>query len=240
MKENLKKYLGYIVAVIALLLMTYTCVNNSILKKEGESNVYEKQLERRVKSLQANEADYKKFSDSLSKDNKAKDSAIAVLKKKNEVVAGKLADNENKKKADLQKVKSFTYKQSADYIGKTYDSPNSVSYTDTGVILEDSIPNKVVATIVEKASLEKKVVLTETKLANTVQENKELEGKVENGKQDLAAALTVSAEKDEALQLYQEFNKSINKENSRLKTSRFIGRVLIVAAFVGGFLTGGN
>jgi hypothetical protein len=240
MRENLKKYLGYIVAVIALLLMTYTCVNNSILRKEGENNIYEKQLERRVKTLQANAADYKKYSDSLSKDSKVKDATIASLKKKNEVVTGKLADNESKKKADLQKVKSFTYKQSAEYIGKTYDSPKSVSYTDIGVVLNDSVPNKVVATIVEKAALETKVGLIETKLSNTVAENKQLGGKVENTQKALSAALDVSSKKDEALQLSQEYNKNVQKENRKLKTSSFIGRVLIVAAFIGGVLIGGN
>lgn len=240
MRENLKRYLGYIVAVVALLLMTYTCVNNSILRKEGENNVYEKQLERKVKTLQENELDYKKYSDSLSKDSKAKDSAIIVLKKKNEVITGKLADNESKKKEDLQKVKSFTYKQSSEYIGKTYNSPKSISYTDTGVMLNDSIPNRVVATIVEKAALETKVGLIETKLSNTVQENKQLEGKAENTQKDLSAALMVSGEKDEALKLSQEYNKNVQKENRKLKTGRFIGRVLIVAAFIGGVLIGGN
>lgn len=238
MIERVKKYLGYIVAVVALLIMTYTCVNNSALKADGESNVYEKLLERRVKSLKTKEAEYKKFSDSLAKDNKKKDSAIVALREKNNAIALVLADNERKKKADLKKVKTFTYKQSAEYIAKTYNAPKSVIYTNTGVVLNDSIPNRVVETIVEKASLETKVVLTESKLANVTQENKELEGKVENKDKDLIAALEVGKEKDEALFLSTELNKSMKKENRRLKTIKFIDKILILSAFVGGVLIG--
>jgi hypothetical protein len=234
MKEIFKKYLGYIVAVVALVAMMYTCSNNSILRKEGENNVYEKQLERKVKSLQVNTAQYKKFSDSLSKDNRTKDAAIAELKKKNSIISGRLAQNEFNRKAELKKVKSFSYKESAEYIAKTYESPKSVSYTDTGVILNDSIPNKVVSTIVEKAALDTKVILVESKLSNVVKENKELEGKVDNKNQELAAALSINAQKDEALLLSQEYSKNLNKENKKLKTNRFLGKVLIVAAFIGG------
>lgn len=238
MKENLKKYLGYIVAVIALLLMTYTCVNNSAIKTDGASNVYEKQLERRVKSLKAREAEYKKYTDSLSLDDKKKDSTITALKQKNSVISAKLAENERKRQIDIKKVKSFTYKQSSEYIAKTYNSPQSVSYTNTGVVLSDSVPNRVVETIVEKASLENKVILTESKLANVTSENKELEGKVENKDAALKELTKLGEEKDEALQLSKDFNESVSKENRKLKTIKFVDKLLIISAFVGGVLIG--
>lgn len=238
MKENLKKYLGYIVAVIALLLMTYTCVNNSAIKADGASNVYEKQLERRVKSLKSREVEYKKYTDSLSLDDKKKDSTITALKQKNSIISAKLAENEKKRQVDIRKVKSFTYKQSSDYIAKTYNAPQSVSYTNTGIVLTDSVPNRVVETIVEKASLENKVILTESKLTNVTSENKELEGKVENKDAALKEALKLGEEKDEALQLSKEFNESVSKENRKLKTIKFVDKLLIISAFIGGVLIG--
>ena len=234
----IKKYWLYVVGVLLILLLAFNCVNNSISELTGEGNVYEKQLERRVKALKIKEVEYIKLSDSLSKDNKAKDSAISVLKKKNSAISTKLAENESKNKAEIKKVKSFTYKQSSEAIAKAYNAPKSVSYTNTGVVLNDSIPNKVVETIVEKEHLETKVVLTEAKLSNVIQESTVLEEKVKNKDLQISEAAELGAEKDEALKLSEDFNKSMKKENRRLKTGRFIDKLLIVSAFVGGILIG--
>lgn len=238
MTEIVKRWTVYVVAVIILLVAAGTCVNRSRDVISGEKNVYEKQLERRVKQLKTAEKSTVKYIDSLNNENKKKDKEIEKLKQKNVVVNSKISKLEKDKQSTLTKISKNTYKQSAEAIAKEYKATKSVSYDDSGVNLKDSVPNKVVQTIVEKEFCEEKQALTETKLANTEKVVTALESKVLNGERERDKLKEADKEKDLALEAQKDFNKATEKENRSLKRGRIVDKVLIVAAFIGGILIG--
>lgn len=236
MKEIIKKWTGYIVAVVLLLILASTCINTAGDSIAGEQNIYDKQLKNRVEILVTAKNKTDKVVDSLEHENQKKDKELAKLKKEKTTTNKKIADLEKDKQNTLIKVASNTYKQSAEFIGKTYDDKKAVTYTDKGVDLTGTVPNKVVATIVEKEFLEKKLVLTEKNVSDTEKEVAALEGKVKNKDTEIESLNTLSKEKDLTLEASKNFNEATKKENKNLKTGRFINRILIVAAFVGGIL----
>jgi uncharacterized protein (DUF3084 family) len=236
MIENIKKYAYYIIGVIVLLLLTANCVNNTISKLNGTISVYEKQLENRTKNLKELKEKAKKSADSLHSDNKKKDIKITELKNDNLAISYELAKLQKDKQDALNKAKDFTYQQSAEYIAKTYNAPKSVSYTNTGVTLGDKVPNKVVETIIEKASLEKKVELTECELENTKQVVSTLEGKVENKDTEIAKNAVVAKEAEKTLKDALDLNQTKDKQISKLKKGSFITKLIAVGAFALGIL----
>lgn len=236
MTEVLKRWGMYIAAAILLLVLAGTCVNSAGKTIAGEQNVYDKQLKNRVEILVIAKNKTDKVVDSLKYENQKKDKEIANLKKEKAITNKKIADLEKDKQNTLVKVASNTYKQSAEFIGKTYNDKKAVTYTDKGVDLTGTVPNKVVATIVEKEFLEKKLVLTEKNVSDTEKEVAALEGKVKNKDTEIESLNTLSKEKDLTLEASKNLSEATKKENKNLKTGRFINRILIVAAFVGGIL----
>jgi uncharacterized protein (DUF3084 family) len=111
-----------------------------------------------------------------------------------------------------------------------------VSYTNTGVTLGDKVPNKVVETIIEKASLEKKVELTECELENTKQVVSTLEGKVENKDTEIAKNAVVAKEAEKTLKDALDLNQTKDKQISKLKKGSFITKLIAVGAFALGIL----
>jgi hypothetical protein len=80
MIEVVKRWAVYLVAFLVVLLVVVTCVNKTGDTLKGEQNVYQKQLERKVKSLELIKRNTAKYIDSLKKEDKKKDKVIFKLK----------------------------------------------------------------------------------------------------------------------------------------------------------------
>lgn len=234
--ESIKKYLWYIVAIGILLTVATTCINSAADKVAGEREVYEKQLERKMDALKIERERSNKLVDSLHQEGKKKDLAILQLRKSKDSLSSKLVEVRKQKDKEITKVKNFTYKESAEFIGTALHEPESASFDDKGVKLEGGLPNKVAETIVENDFLEKEVILTEQKLDNTEKQVSILEDKVKDKDKELESINSLSQKKDEALEASKAVNDSFKKENKKLKLGRVVDKVLIVAAFIGGIL----
>lgn len=236
MLEKAKQHFWYIVGFAMLLLITGTCINSAANKISGEVNILENQFERKVESLDNAKVLSIKVIDSLHKVNKGLQAANVELKKENIILGGKIADARAANKAKDEKIKKFTYKQSAEFLAKNYDMPKSVSYTDKGVTVSDSLPNKIIEDIEEKKTLEWVVGYTENKVENLETENANLEHEIDNKDLEITSLNEINTIQGETLDLAKELNDKHNKENKKLKTGRVIDKVLIGAAFVIGIL----
>ncbi len=236
MIEVIKKWSAYIVAVVLMLLLASTCINKAGETIAGEKNIYDKQLKRRVEILVTAKNKSDKTIDSLYYESAKKDKELARVRQEKIKVDSKISKLEKERQAYLMKVSGNTYKQTAEFIAKTYKAPKSVSYTNTGVTLSDSVPNKVAATIIEKSFLEGKLNLTEQKVTDTEKEVTVLESKVKNKDKEIESINAISKEKDLTLEASKNLNEATKKENKNLKRGRFVNRILIVAAFIGGIL----
>ncbi len=234
MIEVIKKYAGYVIAFLLLLLIAKNCINSTANKYIGEGNVYEEQLENRVKILKQDSIKAFKTVDSLHQYNKKKDSIISGLKKKNTDLEKKIIVVKKDKDKAVDKSKSFTYKQSADYIAAKYKKPEAVSYDSTGVKLEKDIPNQVVKTIIEKDACEQEAFLSKEILANSESEKKILEEKVINKDKEVKAISDYSKSQNYTLEASQAANESYKKQNKTLRTVRTIDRTIIIVGIIAG------
>lgn len=234
--ETVKKYVDYIIAIGILLLLATTCTNSLADRYFGKGDVLQEQYHKKIELLNQERIKSKKIIDSLHEENNQKDMQIGGLQELNHDLDLKIEAATKQKDGVLVKVRKYTYKQSAEYISNAYNAPKAVTYTDKGVMLGDSIPNKVVETIVQKEFFKKKLALTEVKLDFTGRQVNLLEDKVKNKDLEIKTISDLSLRKDDALEASAELNATTKKENKVLRQGRWIDRALIVVAFVGGIL----
>lgn len=234
--EVVRKYIGYIIAAGLLLLLANNCVNKMADNYFGEGNVIEKQLHNKIEIMNAEKRKSDKLRDSLEKENKKKDSEIATLKTENNRIDSERNKLNNKTEKEIAKSKSFTYKESAQFIFKTYNMPNSVSYSDKGVFVSDSVPNKVVETIIERDAFKEDNSLLEQKVKNTEKQVSVLEEKVSNKDLEIKSLSDLGQKKDEVILSEQELNDNLKKQNKKLKTSRTLERILTFVGIVTGVI----
>lgn len=235
MKEIVMKYTQYLIALALILFFVARCVNGATDKYIGEGNVYEKQLKNRVEILKQKEAKSKKTIDSLHAFNAEKDSIILGLKKKNEKLVAKVVYIGKTKDAAINKVASFTHKQSADFIAEKLDAKTSVVADSSGVVLKDDAPNKVAKVIVEKEACEEEAAVTKQIIANSEAEKEELNKKLDNKDKEIQTVVDLNKEKDLTLEASRQANESFTKQNKTLRTVRTIDRIIIIGGIITGF-----
>lgn len=222
--ETIKKYLPYIICIGLLIALLNTCTNQ--YPEIGET---EKKLHQDLEQLNSAKIKTERIKDSLHKENQKKDKIIADLKARNTVIDSKIVVAEKDKKQILKKVDKFTYKEDAEYIAKQFNSEQSVNYDSKGVTVKDSVPKQIVRTIVELDFLRQKDTLTQQKIVNLEDGVKLLQDKVKNKDLEIKTISDLSLEKDTTLTAYQDLNKSLKKENRKLK---LVDRVLMGVAAV--------
>lgn len=235
MKEIIIKYTKYILALALILFFVLKCVNSTADKYTGEGNVYEKQLENRVKILKQKELKSKKVIDSLHSYNKERDSIIIGLKIEKDKLVEKVAYIGKAKEVAVVKVSSFTHKQSADFIAEKLNAKNSISSDSSGVILKNDAPNKVAKVIVEKEACEDEAAVSKEILAKTEAENLQLNQKLESKDKEITSINDLSKEKDLTLEAANQNTESFKKQIKTLKTVRTIDRIIIVGGIITGF-----
>ncbi len=236
MIEKAKTWFWYLGGVVILLLLAGNCTNSLADRYFGEGDVLQKQYHAKIEALNQEKIKSQKIIDSLKEDNNQKDMQIGGLQELNNDNDKKIALLSQKAQDGVKVAKTYTYKQSAEFISKAYNAPKSVSYTNQGITLVDSIPNRVVETIIDRDFFKKKLELTEENLNYTGKQVILLEDKVKNKDLEIKTISDLSLRKDDALEASKDLNEATKKENKKLKTSRWIDRALIVGAFVGGIL----
>ncbi len=230
--EIIKKYLGYIIAAGLLLMLLHTCSNAAVNNIAGQVSILDRQYQTKAKELNKDKVISAKLVDSLHKANNEKDMQIGGLQELNNDLDKKILDLSKKNISQVAKVKNYTKQEDVKFISAYYDAPNSVFSTDKGITLQDSLPTKVVETIVEKEFLDDKLKLTESKLSNTEKELNLTNDKVINKDKEIKSLVDLSDKKDSVIAASSDLNVTYKKENKRLRTNRTIERIAVGAAAV--------
>ncbi len=195
--------------VIAVLFIALLLMSNCSQKLQGERNVLKDQLKQEVDGVATFRKNQKILFDSLSAENKKKDTKIAELHQDNKKKDGKIAqlwqsnkslDTKLKKSAEKlvekkKEIATYTYANSAEYINNYFKGTDAIP-TEKSVNLEQTLPNLVVAELEEKKTL--------------VEDVKDYKSKIENKDKELAFTNGKLVNKDEEIKLEKE--KGLNKD----------------------------
>ena len=175
-----------------------------------------------------------KVVDSLHADNNQKDMQIGGLNELNNDLNKKIAELTKKEQDGVKIAKKYTYKESAEYISKAYNAPQSVTYDNKGITLGDSIPQKVVVTYMERDFFKNKLDIVELKLSYKGKEVTLLENKVKNKDLEIQTISTLSSKKNDALDASADLIKNQEQQIKSIKTARTIERIFVGIGIVAG------
>ena len=236
MIETVKRWFWYVVGIGILLAWAVSCTNSLADRYFGKGEVLTEQYHKKIELLNQEAKKSQKIIDSLHEDNNQKDMQIGGLNELTNDLNNKITELTKKHQDGVKIAKKYTYKESAEYISKTYNAPKSVTYDNKGITLGDSIPQKVVVTHFERNYFKSKLELTELKLDYKGKEVNFLEGKVKNKDLEIKAISTLSSHKDDALDASADLIQNQDKQIKKIKTSRTIERIAIGVGIVGGIL----
>lgn len=237
MIEIIKRWFWYVVGIGILLLLATTCTNSLADRYFGKGDVLQEQYHKKIETLNQEAKKSKKIIDSLHEDNNQKDMQIGGLNELTNDQDNKIKELTRKHQDGVKIAKKYTYKESAEYISKTYNAPQSVTYDNKGITLGDSIPQKVVVTHLERNYFKSKLKITELKLDYKGKEVSFLEGKVKNKDLEIQTISTLSSRKDDALDASADLIQNQEKQIKKIKTARTLERIAIgVGVVAGGIL----
>ncbi len=237
MMETVKRWFWYVVTIGVLLAWAVSCTNSLADRYFGRGEVLTEQYHKKIELLNQEAKKSQKIIDSLHEDNNQKDMQIGGLNELTNDQDNKIKELTRKHQDGVKIAKKYTYKESAEYISKNYNAPQSVTYDNKGITLGDSIPQKVVVTHLERNYFKRKLEITELKLDYKGKQVNFLEGKVKNKDLEIQTISTLSAHKDDALNASADLIQNQEQQIKKIKTSRTLERVLIgVGVVAGGIL----
>jgi len=235
--ETIKRWVWYVVGVGILVLLATTCTNSLADRYFGKGEALQSEYHKKIELLNQEKVKSQKVIDSLHEDNNQKDMQIGGLEHLAHDLNVNIIELTRKHQDGVKIAKKYTYKESAEYISKTYNAPQSVTYDNKGITLGDSIPQKVVVTHLERNYFKNKLEITELKLDYKGKEVSFLEGKVKNKDLEIQTISTLSLRKDDALDASADLIQNQEKQLKKIKISRTLERVLIgVGVVAGGIL----
>jgi len=234
--EIIKKWLPYIICIGLLVALATTCINSGAGMMDGETAILENQYHRKIEELNKQKVLSERIVDSLHENNNQKDMQIGGLKELNNDLDKKILELSKKQQDGVKVVKKYTYKESAEYISKTYNAEKSVSYDNQSVNLAGDIPQRVVETIMEKDFLSGKLNLTESKLCNTELQLTVTEEKVVNKDKEIKSIVELSQKKDTVIEASKEVIEKQGQNLKKIKRNRFIEHVAIGVTVITGLL----
>lgn len=235
MKEKLKKYWLHILAIVALLLLTYTCVNDKQHELEGERKQLKEQLKSAKSALVQQENDRKVLKDSFLREIKKSEEKVSKLEQNNLELRNKVVSLQNKAREEKKKVKNYSNKQFAEYFNNRYNT-NTTDFDSTSVKIKADTPKKIVEELIDKDEFEDTVKIQDTIIKNmekVVEEKDKVIGLKDKEIVEAEKSIKMSAE---TLKVAEELNKSAEKQIKTLKIKGTVIKILVPLAFIAGFL----
>lgn len=235
MKEKFKKYWLHILAIVALLLLTYTCVNNKQHELEGERKQLKEQLKSAKSALVQQENNRKVLKDSFSREIKKAEEKVSKLEQNNLELRNKVVSLQNKAKGEKEKVKNYSNKQFAEYFNIRYNT-NTTDFDSTSVKLKSDTPKKIVEELIDKDEFEDTVKIQDTIINNMEKVVEEKDKVIEFKDKEIVEAEKSIKLSAETLKVAEELNKSAEKQIKTLKVKGTVVKILVPLAFLAGFL----
>lgn len=228
-----------VVAVVVLLIALNGFSYRQTLILEGERNQLKKELSSKQDEVVIIQEINKNVVDSLNKVAVKRDKKIEALSKENARLYANQAKRDKELEEAKEKIASYTFEQSAKEFRQIYKT-KSVTFTETSVNLESTIPNKVLSDLAEGEACKETVLDKDQVIKNNIQEIA-LE-KERTSDANLKTSLVVR-EKDkinEALGISIDLNKKSEKQIKKQKNQLFLGKVFTVLGAIGGFIIGSS
>jgi len=227
-----------IAGLLILLLSVYNCSNNRQHELAGEAVQLKQQLRKQVDGLKTQKIRNEFLFDSISAENKKRDLENLQLQKTNLALMQRINYNAKQTAKKKQEVKKYSFKQSAEFLAKRYET-KSIEATPTSVNLKENIPNNVVEELIDKDAMVQDLGDLHKIIENKDSEIGNKDKTILSKDLEIAAKEIETKKTQEALDTSQEITKKIEKELKQLKTKTFILKYIVPpAAFIGGVLIG--
>ncbi len=223
--KNWKKYIPHAIVIIILLLIAGSCVNTYVSRKEGEKVQLEKELKEWKAKVKESEDSRLAQKDSLQKENDKKDVIIEKLHKENSVLDNKIIAIKEKSNRDREEIKNYNFHQLAQWYGKRYKLPESVTSTENSVNMFGELPFKVADELAVKDELSSTVKVQEEKLNNKDEEIKQKDEKLLNKDLEIASGEASIKLMKEEQKTSDKLHKTDGEIISGLKTKTVVGSI---------------
>lgn len=238
MEEIVQRYKYLLAGIVGLILFFSVrgCVNKQSdiladLKAKSE------QVEKLKDGLAVGEKNRLRQRDSINIENDKKEKYILSLKDRISESENKVSSLETEAKTAKEKIKNFSYVESAKEFNSIYKT-NNAEAVNTGVNLKNNLPNLVLETISD-ANFAQDIIKEKNKqlfAKDTIIQNKD--SQLKN-----SSVLLVSAEKNlEASRqlngLQTDLNNDLEKQNKNLKHKNTWNKILVPIAAVIGIVIG--
>jgi len=230
----LKKYYKEVIiaALIILLLLVHTCSNDRQHEAEGEITILTEQVEELTEQLALQEQDRRVIVDSLQKDNDRRLGIICALEDKNKQHEAKIKKLQEAKKKNID----YSNEEVVIFLEERYHSENSISLTEKGVEIRDSVPSRIVNEL-EILDIDEKIISEQSAwIEGQSEQITELNGIVVNKDVEISAAGRTIDMQKELQEKTDQIVKTQTKSITNLKVKGTVKTIAIVGAFILGVL----
>lgn len=233
--EFIKRNWKHTLMIIILLFITYKCANDYQHETQGKQKQLEQELKKAKDGVKVLE-DYKiRLQDSVKKVIDSSKQVISDLERRNSALSSSILAEKEKTRKKKDKLKNYTYKDYADSFNERYKT-NTVKYTDTSIIAQDSVPQQITEELIEKDELQEIVKIQEEIIDNKDGVIKQKDVIISTKDKQLKTSEDLILAQKEENRIQEEMNNNAKKTIRGLKVKNTIGIIVIPLAFLSGFL----
>jgi len=235
MKEIIQKYRVVIFIIVCSLIFfsAKSCVNRQADELRGKNEQLKEQIDKDLKEAKKSDQNTIRLKDSIKAENAKKELELKKLKDKIAVSEGKIKDLEKQANVSKDKIKNMDLQEVAKTLNETYNSKDATALSSS-IDIKNSMPYKILETVVDANTAQEIIKEKDVQLVS-----KDSIINIKDTQLKDSSTLLISTENSlnsykEVSKLQSDLNKSLEKENSKIRTESTLNKILIpVAAGIG-------
>jgi len=235
MQEVIQKYRVVILIVICSIIFASikSCVNRQVDELRGKNEQLEEQVKKAQDGTKVLEENRVKLKDSIKAENVKKELELKKLMSKVSASEGNIKYLEKQATANKDKIKNMDLQEVAKTLNETYNSKDATALSSS-IDIKNSMPYKILETVVDANTAQEIIKEKDVQLVS-----KDSIINIKDTQLKDSSTLLISTENSlnsykEVSELQSDLNKSLEKENSKIRTKSTLNKILIpVAAGIG-------
>lgn len=239
MKEIVDKYkfIFFLVFCAILFFSTKSCVNRQANELRGKNEQLKDQVEKLQDGVKVSEQNRLRLKDSIKSEDIKKEQKLKKLSEKVNSSENKVKELQITAQKDKKKIKNMSLVAVADTLNVIYGGKNAVA-NENSIDIKGSLPYQVLETVVDANVAQD--IIKEKDLQLTSKDSVILikDSQLKNSSILLTSTESSLNSHKELNRLQSDLNKSLEKENSKIRAKNTLNKILIPVAVTVGVLIG--